>query len=306
MSTRQVIKQIKLHYSKNKTNKIQIYSEDFVFDKNCYDPKRLSQWLSKKEFNIIISELNKIVTKSFIKKNKAERIKVYNFIYFLLGVITLFFILGSFCLFQAQESYDPKSESINLAYVIGIVLFSLMLILLLGLSCYNFKHITYQMITLENTIHNYIKQYIGFLNLYFQGVLKWVYHQTIVMIEITVLNNEDEDHFVSSGFNHSLLQKRTEYFDDLFDVFEEENDDIGKEIESSLYKRKTKEEVLYCDYNQSKIEKMETDSLIQKESFELTKMNLRKVIEKNKKRRLTLLNFHTEYLKAAMRRSYSH
>lgn len=307
MNYRHVINQIKLHYATHETNRVQIYSEEFVFDKNCYN-SRLSQYLSKKEFNIIVSELNKIVTKSFIKKNKAERIKVYNFIYFLLAIIALFFILGSFCLFQAHKTYKEVTDDINLAYVIGIVLFTLMLIFILGLSWHNFNHITYQMITLENTIHNYIKQYIGFLNLYFQGVLKWVYHQTIVMIEITILNTEDDDNFISAGFNKELLKRRkTDYIDDIFEVLEEENDDIDREIESQLYgiKRKKIEDEDPTHKKDEQTNKLDSESLIHQNTFKLTRENLKKIIEKNKKKRVEIFHLQNEQFKTNIRKSYS-
>lgn len=307
MNYRHVINQIKLHYATHETNRVQIYSEEFVFDKNCYN-SRLSQYLSKKEFNIIVSELNKIVTKSFIKKNKAERIKVYNFIYFLLAIIALFFILGSFCLFQAHKIYKEDTDDINLAYVIGIVLFTLMLIFILGISWHNFNHITYQMITLENTIHNYIKQYIGFLNLYFQGILKWVYHQTIVMIEITILNTEDDDNFISAGFNKELLKRRkTDYIDDIFEVLEEENDDIDREIENQLYgiRRKKIEDEDNTHKKDEQTNKLDNESLIHKDTFRLTRENLKKIIKKNKKKRMAMFHFQNDQFKANIRKSYS-
>ena len=72
-------------------NCIYIKSDDYVFDKKAYRPEVLGKYLSQREYETIINELNKVVTKAFIKNNKHEKVKIYRFIYFLILISMLFF-----------------------------------------------------------------------------------------------------------------------------------------------------------------------------------------------------------------------
>ena len=59
----------------NSMKTVNITSEDFIFDFKAYNQEILGKYMTKKEYQTIISELNMVVTKAFITNNKKEKVK---------------------------------------------------------------------------------------------------------------------------------------------------------------------------------------------------------------------------------------
>ena len=169
---------------------VNITSEDFIFDFKAYNQEILGKYMTKKEYQTIISELNMVVTKAFIMNNKKEKVKIYKFIYVLLLITIIFFIAGSVFLVKAHSFKINHPQELNIPYVIGVLLTLSSVIIFIGLSIYNFKHSSIRMLTIEDTIHSFIRKYVSFLNVYFKGFFKWTYHPKKALIELTV---EDEE-----------------------------------------------------------------------------------------------------------------
>ena len=180
---------------------IYIKSDNFVFDKKSYDSYILGKYISRQDYETIISELNKVVTRSFIENNKHEKLKVYRFVYFMIFISFVFFICGSFLLADAEAYNRKNKDTINLPYLISILLFLGCTVILLGLSINNSRHTSIQMVTIANTIHSFIKQYLSFLNVYFQGVLHFNYFQYKSTIELSVVDCENEDDEEGTKYN---------------------------------------------------------------------------------------------------------
>ena len=167
---------------------VYIKSDNFVFDKKSYDSYILGKYISRQDYETIISELNKVVTRSFIENNKHEKLKVYRFVYFMIFVSFVFFTCGAFLLADAEVYNSKNKDSINLPYLISILLFLGSTVIILGLSINNSRHTHIQMVTIANTIHSFIKQYLSFLNVYFQGVLHFNCFQYKSTIELSVVD----------------------------------------------------------------------------------------------------------------------
>lgn len=236
-------------------NCIYIKSDDFVFDKNAYKPEILGKYLSKKEYDTIISELNKVVTKSFIQNNKHEKVKIYRFIYFLIIISLSFFIIGAVILHHAKLFHETNPDELNLYYVISILLFLSTLAIILGLTVHNFQHTSIQITTLEDTIHSYIKQYVSFLNVYFQGIFQWNYYPHKATIELCIVDIDDDENDTGkltklTRKNYGYLEKRKKCEDlkKIEEVFEgncnEEDEMIKKKLFGDGWEEKNK-----LDYN---------------------------------------------------------
>ena len=180
---------------------IYIKSDNFVFDKKSYDSYILGKYISRQDYETIISELNKVVTRSFIENNKHEKLKVYRFVYFMIFISFVFFICGAFLLADAEAYNNKNKDTINLPYLISILLFLGSTVIILGLSINNSRHTSIQMVTIANTIHSFIKQYLSFLNVYFQGVLHFNYFQYKSTIELSVVDCENEDDEEGTKYN---------------------------------------------------------------------------------------------------------
>ena len=220
---------------------VNITSEDFIFDFKAYNQEILGKYMTKKEYQTIISELNMVVTKAFIMNNKKEKVKIYKFIYVLLLITIIFFIAGSVFLVKAHSFKINHPQELNIPYVIGVLLTLSSVIIFIGLSIYNFKHSSIRMLTIEDTIHSFIRKYVSFLNVYFKGFFKWTYHPKKVLIELTVEDDEiidDDDNADTNKIKNDIEKKRNkkpielEKLEELFEGYDNEDDEM---IEKKLF-----------------------------------------------------------------------
>ena len=223
-------------------NCIYIKSDDYVFDKKAYRPEVLGKYLSQREYETIINELNKVVTKAFIKNNKHEKVKIYRFIYFLILISMLFFIAGSVLLEEAHKFHNSTPDELNLYYVLAILFFLAVVGFFLGLTIHNYQHTSIQITTMEETIHSYIKQYVSFLNVYFQGVFQWNYISNKGLIELNIVNIEDDEDEI--GKLSRLNKENSGYYDKrrkceelkkIEEVFEANGNEEDEMIQKKLY-----------------------------------------------------------------------
>ena len=215
------------------TNKcLIINSEDFNFDYNAYNKELLGEYLSKKDFQIIIAELNKVVTKAFIVNNKNEKIRKINYILIIISLIMFFG--GIFFIKKAQKFHINHPNELNILYIICALLTIGCLIILCGISIYNFSHTSIRMLTIEDMINSFIKKYISFLNVYFKGTFKWTYFpkKAIITLEIEDKDYIDEDVNIEEEKNSKVKSKDIKKLEELFEEFDNEEDEL---IEKKLF-----------------------------------------------------------------------
>ncbi len=240
--TKSALKKTISQKQNNSLKTVNITSEDFIFDFKAYNQEILGKYMTKKEYQTIISELNMVVTKAFITNNKKEKVKIYKFIYVLLLITFIFFISGSVFLVKAHNFKNNHPNELNIPYIIGVLLTLSSIIIVIGLSIYNFKHSSIRMLTIEDTIHSFIRKYVSFLNVYFKGFFKWTYHPKKVLIELTVEDEEiiDDDDIANTNKikNDIELRKKNkkpielEKLEELFEGYDNEDDEM---IEKKLF-----------------------------------------------------------------------
>ena len=239
--TKSALKKTISQKQNNSMKTVNITSEDFIFDFKAYNQEILGKYMTKKEYQTIISELNMVVTKAFITNNKKEKVKIYKFIYVLLLITFIFFISGSVFLVKAHNFKNNHPNELNIPYIIGVLLTLSSIIIVIGLSIYNFKHSSIRMLTIEDTIHSFIRKYVSFLNVYFKGFFKWTYHPKKVLIELTVEDDEiidDDDNADTNKIKNDIEKKRNkkpielEKLEELFEGYDNEDDEM---IEKKLF-----------------------------------------------------------------------
>jgi hypothetical protein len=234
----------KSNINKNKTHKgintettnkcLIINSEDFIFDYKAYNKELLGEYLSKKDFQIIIAELNKVVTKAFIVNNNNEKIKIYKLNYILILISMIMFLGGILIIKKAENFHINHPNELNILYIICVLLTVGCSIILCGISIYNFSHTSIRLLTTEDMIHSFIKKYISFLNVYFKGTFKWTYFpkKSIITLEIEDQDYIDEDVNIEDENNNKVKSKEIKKLEELFEGFENEEDEM---IEKKLF-----------------------------------------------------------------------
>ena len=128
--------------------------EVFYFEHNVYDNTKLGNYITKENFDYILTEAEKIVCDCTVKKDNYDKVTLGIWIY-ILGIISLI----SFILYCIILYYGPRYKNGNTLYLIsiGFGLFAIFIILILLL--YNlFKRITLKK-TIDDLIYDYLTQY---------------------------------------------------------------------------------------------------------------------------------------------------
>ena len=154
----------------------------------------------------------------------------------------LFFIAGSVLLDEAHKFHNETPNELNLYYVLAILFFLAVVGFFLGLTIHNYQHTSIQITTMEETIHSYIKQYVSFLNVYFQGVFQWNYISNKGLIELNIVNIEDDEDEI--GKLSRLNKENSGYYDKrrkceelkkIEEVFEANGNEEHEMIQKKLY-----------------------------------------------------------------------
>ena len=114
----------------NKYEKLEIPQSDeiFYFDHDVYDESILGPFIPKENFNYILTECEKIVCKSHVKKEKFDKQELKTWIYVFGGIILIIFLIFLIILY-----YSPRyKEGKNLYLIsIGFALFGIFIIVIL-------------------------------------------------------------------------------------------------------------------------------------------------------------------------------
>ena len=116
--------------AQNKYEKLEIPQSDeiFYFDHDVYDESILGPFIPKENFNYILTECEKIVCKSHVKKEKFDKQELKTWIYVFGGIILILFLIFLIILY-----YSPRyKEGKNLYLIsIGFALFGIFIIVIL-------------------------------------------------------------------------------------------------------------------------------------------------------------------------------
>ena len=114
----------------NKYEKLEIPQSDeiFYFDHNVYDESILGSLIPKENFNYILTECEKVICKSHVKKENFDKQELRTWIYVFGGIILIVFLIFLIILY-----YSPRyKEGKNLYLIsIGFALFGILIIIIL-------------------------------------------------------------------------------------------------------------------------------------------------------------------------------
>ena len=163
-------------------------NEIFFFEHNTYNPLLLSEIITRKKYDKIINDAEKVLCEAFVKKEKYEKIYINAIIYILyVLILILFFIYFILLYFSIRKKNGKKYLKIGLFMaIIG-------LLLLISLFLYNIlrKH-TLGKLTEEFVIQD-LDNYCLNINKNLNEKIKFFYNKfnkTLVCeILITKINN---------------------------------------------------------------------------------------------------------------------
>ncbi len=142
-----------------------IPSENYYFSKKSYNPI-LNNYIKKEDFERLLFDIHKMITSHMISKKKEEKAHIPKriLIFGLISIVlTILFILNA-CL-NAQEGI-----------AISVILLSLIVVILFGLSFYVYFSPLKQYITLDQLITTNIRKMIDMVNIKYRGRLIFDYN----------------------------------------------------------------------------------------------------------------------------------
>lgn len=174
-------------FPENTARKVIVKSVNCTFDKKSYSLEHLNQFLSKEDFEEIIGEVNKLVSKSFYIKKKNESTSLG---YFSISVVGLSFLLTLtyILLLYYSTSGDVNSQTGDVLFIISTICMCAVLILVFLLSLLTYISKIGKLQSLDEIIKTSIDQYLGYINNYFESYMEWIYVQTDQYIEINILD----------------------------------------------------------------------------------------------------------------------
>lgn len=206
-----------------------IPSNSYTFDKRAYVEKYLEIYLDQEDFESIIEEINKLVTKAFITKGKMDEVSISKFVV-IVATISLIFTGASICLLYYSTVEDKnKSISINSedCYNISLVLMATVIILLLVsvIRTYSTEIVKFQ--SLDDIIKGNMNKYLGLINNYFQGFLEWNYVSKDKYIQINIISPDLLRNFVHDNQKNEKKSPETKAQYNINTRIEEENEDFS-------------------------------------------------------------------------------
>jgi hypothetical protein len=179
-----------------KRNKILIKSYNYVFDKKCYNYEILGKFILKEDFDSIIYDLNKLISKSMIENNKEEedtklsKTSLLAIFSSILLTITYIIMLS----YSTSESISKNNQ--NVIYIISVILMALVLFIIFLLSVLTFISPIHKPDSMNDTIKSQIYQYLTYINNYYENYLEWIYLPSNNFIQINILKEP-----INAGMN---------------------------------------------------------------------------------------------------------
>jgi len=163
--------------------------EDFFLVHDTYEPLYLSNLISRKQYDDIITEAEKIMCFSAIKKQQFEKVEINLWINLL-----LFFTIILFFLYMIFLSIAPRQKKHNKTlYYFSIGFVSLGIIFLIIVEIYNNVKKVKRGKTLNDFIINDMKKYCNNVNKKINENLNFYYDydEEILICEIKLKDNQD-------------------------------------------------------------------------------------------------------------------
>jgi hypothetical protein len=184
--------------------KIIIKSTNFTFSKKSYQ-EQLSPFITAQEFEGLINEVNKLITKSFftnLNRDSLDLSKWALFVIFTSIILTIIYIM----LLALSDNGKDKGSN-NILFGLSIFFMVVTLILLISLSLWTYLSKGSQNFSIEQVLKENLDRYLEKINKYFEGYLYWKYDYLKVTLEIEILK---EGKFVSPSISSNNLEVHTE------------------------------------------------------------------------------------------------
>jgi hypothetical protein len=105
--------------------------EDFFLLHDTYEPLLLSKFINRKDYDNIITEAEKIMCFSAIKKQKFEKVEIHFLVYVVLFFALFLFIFFMVILWIAVRNKKKKYNKILYYVSIGLVSFGILLLIII-------------------------------------------------------------------------------------------------------------------------------------------------------------------------------
>lgn len=112
---------------------LKLEQENYFLPHNAYDNDILSEYISKSEFEALITDADKVISLSWISKRKYDRLKIPILVYGLALLSAICFVVYLILMYFA-----PTSENGLSLYYIGLGFCIVGILIASGLSVYNF------------------------------------------------------------------------------------------------------------------------------------------------------------------------
>jgi hypothetical protein len=165
-------------------NKIIIKSTNFTFNKKSFQ-EQLSPFITAQEFEGLINEVNKLITKSFFTNLNRDSLNLSKWSIFV--IFTSIILTITYIVLLALSDNGKGKEQNNTLFGLSIFLMVITIILLISLSLWTYLSKGSQKYSIEEVLKENLNKYLEKINKYFEGYLNWKYDYVKVTIEIEIL-----------------------------------------------------------------------------------------------------------------------
>lgn len=218
-------------------NKVIVQANNYTFDKKSYQEEFLKPYLMKEDFEGIIEEANKLISKSWATKKEFEYVGLSKFTIIVI-ILSIAFTGGYMATLYISTHVDNEKSTVFFIISIAFMIAVLALTIILSLVTYCTDIEKYK--SLDDIIKNYLDQYLGYINNYFEGYLFWTYDHVNYFIEINILNHDFQ---TQNQENEERKSERRSLIDEEESQFEESRiqstvrDNIEESIDASIQEK---------------------------------------------------------------------
>jgi hypothetical protein len=218
-----------------------ITSKHYIFNKKAYNEDLLGKLLTRNDFEILIDEINRVMSYTWSDKKKAMSLGVPCFTKTVVVLSILLTALYMGLLYHSTT--NPESVS----YAISIVIMTVVIILAMLLSLTTFCTKVKKFQTLDDMMKTNLDEYLTSINHYFQGYLEWQFIPNQSYLEVKIINNaEGGDNSNNNNFSINKNNNINEFIDNLPSDRKIliNNEVIHEENENNTHSNQSKEEIL--------------------------------------------------------------
>jgi hypothetical protein len=165
---------------------IGINKVSFIYDKKTYKPDLLNKIVTKHEWENLISEASRMMGQSWSKKKFNDKISLPKFMSVFASISVILTIIYTATLYSAAISEGESTALLG----ISIASISVGTLISAILATYNFFRKLSTFHTLDEIMEMTMKDYLGSLNIKYQGKLEFIYIPETKIIECSILSKK--------------------------------------------------------------------------------------------------------------------